>query len=959
MPIKASSFKMRRVQRGQSSFGLRSPVGLSMKNLVFGGGMGDESGRSQSQRHAEEEDLLLQEEEELAHFWNELVADDEQSQSAYEDDEGLDVDGYDDENGEPLVDDNIELIVEEQDVVGETVDVDELQEQYDRQQQEQRPSFGKKTVVPHVPRQRKSSGVSFRTSAVGSTGTGGSMRSTGLRSQLSKHFAASSRLLARSGRHLSTHSILSSVKGSAKFSNKSGVMGAGGGAGRGMSMEEQRDAAVGAIFDRLDLDGDGMLDRIELEAMLMDAAATIKLTVDEAIIDAAIDALIEDATGEEAKESMEEISMVFGGDTEKSNNNMTEMEEDCINKAQFSDIFKRNPDMLRAFMSTDATSARRISNMTRQKTKREILQEQEEEAQVWQTAWKNWKITLFWLTLYIAANVVSFTLKAVKYANDDDAQAVFGQCIVVARGAAQCLNLNCALILLPMGRHFITRLRATRARHYFPFDHILDVHMLLGGAIAFWTVIHVSAHICDFHRLASQATEEEIHALIGDKLGEDIPEDPGERWALALGSKAGVTGIIMVVCILTAYPFIKYRREKFNPFWYTHHLLIVMLIALCIHGTDELLEPAQSVWWLIIPLGLYMVPRLLRETYCSKSTVIDAKVKKGGVLALRLQKPAHWDSVLRSGMYAFVHVPAVSKFEWHPFTLTSSRSDPFIEFHIRSAGDWTKAFHEYVESLDTRKQEELTKSIVDSADIGDDDENNEPQEDAEYSDSRVIASTRHIHARRARGGMTTSVVRSPPPAAIREMTVQVEGPVGASSQGFKDYPILVLVGAGIGVTPMISVLKELLLKPGKMERVFFYWTVRDRNAFQWFSELMNRVYRQDKGHVLQVRHFLTSVKDDDRDIGAVLLHHASRAKHKADGFDLILGQQTHHQVEVGRPKWKDELKSIKREAKELGHTECGIFLCGPERMAEALNDEAKQHNHTDPDFDFKFNKETF
>ena len=158
---------------------------------------------------------------------------------------------------------------------------------------------------------------------------------------------------------------------------------------------------------------------------------------------------------------------------------------------------------------------------------------------------------------------------------------------------------------------------------------------------------------------------------------------------------------------------------------------------------------------------------------------------------------------------------------------------------------------------------------------------------------------------------------------------------------------------------MISVLKELLHNPGKMERVFFYWTVRDRSAFEWFSDIMDRVYKHDKSHVLQVRHFLTSVKDDDRDIGAVLLHHATRAKHRADGFDLILGQQTHHQVEVGRPKWKDELQSVKREAKDLGHNKCGIFLCGPEKMAEALAEVSTQYNHTDADFHFQFNKETF
>ena len=65
---------------------------------------------------------------------------------------------------------------------------------------------------------------------------------------------------------------------------------------------------------------------------------------------------------------------------------------------------------------------------------------------------------------------------------------------------------------------------------------------------------------------------------------------------------------------------------------------------------------------------------------------------------------------------------------------------------------------------------------------------------------------------------------------------------------------------------MISVLKQLLVDPGKVERVFFYWTICAHRAFGWFSKLMIEVYEQDNKHILQVRHFLTSVKDDDRDI---------------------------------------------------------------------------------------------
>jgi len=154
-------------------------------------------------------------------------------------------------------------------------------------------------------------------------------------------------------------------------------------------------------------------------------------------------------------------------------------------------------------------------------------------------------------------------------------------------------------------------------------------------------------------------------------------------------------------------------------------------------------------------------------------------------------------------------------------------------------------------------------------------------------------------------------------------------------------------------------LKQLLLTPGKMKRTFLYWTVRDRASFEWFTCLMDDIFDSDQKNVMQVRHFLTSVKHDDRDIGAVLLHHATRAKHRKTNFDLILGQYNHHQVEVGRPNWEEELDSVKVEAKELGCSDCGVFLCGPKRMADAVSDVCFAMSKKDPDFHFYFSKETF
>ena len=43
----------------------------------------------------------------------------------------------------------------------------------------------------------------------------------------------------------------------------------------------------------------------------------------------------------------------------------------------------------------------------------------------------------------------------------------------------------------------------------------------------------------------------------------------------------------------------------------------------------------------------------------------------------------------RAGQYIFLNCPAVSYFQYHPFTLTSAPEEDYISVHIRIVGDWT------------------------------------------------------------------------------------------------------------------------------------------------------------------------------------------------------------------------------------------------------------------------------
>ena len=94
---------------------------------------------------------------------------------------------------------------------------------------------------------------------------------------------------------------------------------------------------------------------------------------------------------------------------------------------------------------------------------------------------------------------------------------------------------------------------------------------------------------------------------------------------------------------------------------------------MCIHGTGNLLEPFESVYWMIGPLVLYFIPRFWRESPLSKLEVKKMAIKEGDVVQLRLEKPKYYNHYVSAGMYGIINIPEISRFEWHPFTLTAKQ----------------------------------------------------------------------------------------------------------------------------------------------------------------------------------------------------------------------------------------------------------------------------------------------
>lgn len=62
----------------------------------------------------------------------------------------------------------------------------------------------------------------------------------------------------------------------------------------------------------------------------------------------------------------------------------------------------------------------------------------------------------------------------------------------------QCLNFNCAWVLVLMLRHSITALRVRGFGSVLPLDHHIYLHKLTGTLIFGYSLLHTLMHLCNF-----------------------------------------------------------------------------------------------------------------------------------------------------------------------------------------------------------------------------------------------------------------------------------------------------------------------------------------------------------------------------------------------------------------------------------------------------------------------------
>ncbi|RDW73693.1 hypothetical protein BP5796_07135 [Coleophoma crateriformis] len=521
----------------------------------------------------------------------------------------------------------------------------------------------------------------------------------------------------------------------------------------------------------------------------------------------------------------------------------------------------------------------------------------------------------FFVFIFAAIHAMVFSFGFMNYQIKDNltiARTTFGLTYPIARSAALVLHFDVAMILFPVCRTLISLGRQTPLNGIIQFDKNITFHMTTAWSIVFFSWLHTIAH---WNNLAQISAKNDLG--IGGFLLANFASGPG--WS-------GYVMLVALMCMaLTSYE--KMRRANFERFWYTHHFFVIFFLFWSIHGAFCMIQPdfapfcvtvgstAIGVFWQYWTYGgyIYLMERVAREIRGKHKTYISKVIQHPSMVCEIQVKKEHTKT--RAGQYIFFCCPAVSVWQYHPFTLTSAPEEDYISIHIRMVGDFTKAVGRTLGCEIDRPKDKGASQVVSV-------NKNGPGSD----------------------GVDPAIRRVLP-------RVYIDGPFGSASEDVFKFEIAMLCGAGIGVTPFASILKSIWYrmnypqKKTRLTKVYFFWICRDFGSFEWFRSLLLAIEAQDMDNHIEIHTYLTAkIKVDDAT--NIMINDANADR------DAITGLRA--PTNFGRPNWDMIFKSVR---KIHAPAEAGVFFCGPKVLGSVLH--IKCNMYSEPGFSFNWGKENF
>eukprot|EP01038_Epipyxis_sp_PR26KG_P010834 gene10834-14544_t len=590
-----------------------------------------------------------------------------------------------------------------------------------------------------------------------------------------------------------------------------------------------------------------------------------------------------------------------------------------------------------------------------------------------------------------------------------------------AKACGMCLNLNGMLILLPVTRLVLTKINnagvsfsntqqtsdwfarffAHPLTRYLPLQKNVEFHKMCALAIFFFGWGHMIFHMIVLKYSAATVLE-------------------FFRFARFYGTDY-LTGAVVTYAMFMIYTSAHdiIRMTKYEIFFYNHQIFFtVFFLFMFLHGNH-----ADFFIFAIIPVTLYCIERYLRTKRGNHPFVVVKVEWIPPVMAVYFRPVFKEHFPFKEGQYLYLNCPYISNTEWHPFTISSASDDlnfgPRIHLETGEevmevprpsnlppnvrwskyclvSKDWTKMDpNDYIEKGDTGYNDYVSVHIkVHGLD--------EPKARTwtrklkEYFE--LLSPGRkfpyYFSSRDARGEVTIGRLKGPD----GQQLLRVDGPHAAPSEHYTSYGTVMLIGAGIGLTPCASVLAALTKYRWKKnfnpELLHFYWLVRqsDVDSFQWLVHMLSDLSFElkkgktmnqiEKRYYCEINIYITGVEKEKKEVAplykprkrydtssvtpaftaddlyALMVNPTVDSKNQVKKMKEPHAENRLQDIWVwnGRPNWNEIFKEMKNQRQ---HRDIGVCFCGAPVIGADLKEMCEKYSSIDDDCLFSLHKENF
>jgi len=540
----------------------------------------------------------------------------------------------------------------------------------------------------------------------------------------------------------------------------------------------------------------------------------------------------------------------------------------------------------------------------------------------------------FVLLLYLCGNMVIGTLG---YLNaqiliiegpPDQNQTPWG---ASAKFFGSVMDFNFTVLVLPVSRSLIrfvynisTANQSCLSRtsrfflKLFPLDQALEFHQLCAWVGFFSTILHVASHLLNY-------------AVKSDLVW--------EIWGIGIWITG--LGLIVIVVLVFSSTHRNIKRGHFEIFWACHMMFPFFFVLNIFHGENGL---GPNYWkYLVFPGAVFIVERIYRERLSRQPvSLVSVTHMSNNVMSLAVTKTGAM-AEYKEGQYAYLMCPAVSKFQWHPFTISSAPQEQYATFHIRvqEPGSWTHKLQQYTKLMGVKG----------------------------------VAHCEFTHI--GHEGVTEPGKYLGPDG---QRLLRIYGPHSAPTQHLTEYNEVMICTSGIGVTPLAAAMKSIIHFRWKYfigkafpDHAHFFWIAshNEIHSFRWFirtvKEVEDEIYDMTAkspqtvaGKSFEFHVFITSFRgtktntdealviDDDVSFWGVKSKDAQNVEHEKAPFTeeqlykaMInpakngdITKMGHVTVHNGRPQWNQYFESI--VANKTGENNIGVTFCGNPGIGKTL-----------------------